>query len=203
LEAALLTGPACHRAQRLGSFFTNTGDEFDLAGLVAAAGNRGSYIIPCPNGDCGPKTQAIFIPEASGTYLADLLNLVLIVPGGVIYQPGTGLNNARALPPPPPDWVIHPLDQETCHQQALQQEFGPGLGGFVSAFSLYNVSGNFAITAAAETARWGLWGLGIVLGKPALKAAGEIVAGVSAMATALATTIDARARHVCGQPVVP
>ncbi|MGH9434085.1 MAG: RHS repeat domain-containing protein [Terriglobia bacterium] len=182
-------------------------DEFDLLAFAFAAANQGTYYYPCPYGDCGYKTQPIFVPTYSPADIADLLNVSMVLPGGITYQPGGGLNSApsKNYPAPLPDWGNRPPDQQACYQQALQQDVGPGagVGEFLSAFSLYNVKGNFAITAGAETARWGLWGLGIALGKPTLEAAGEGVAIASGVATAAATIMDARARYDCGEPLAP
>src|SRR5208337_4125828 len=49
----------------IAAFFTNTADEFDLINLALAAANAGTYWYPCPNGDCGYKTQGIWIPRYS------------------------------------------------------------------------------------------------------------------------------------------
>jgi len=70
-------------------------------------------------------------------------------------------------------------------------------------YLLYNVTGNFEITVAAEAAKYGLPWLGYALGSTTLEAAGAGVGIVSGVTTAVATTMDARARYECGEPIVP
>lgn len=90
-------------------------------------------------------------------------------------------------------------DVDPCTQQVLP----PGTAGLVSAFSLYNLSGNYWVTAGAVTAKYGLLGLGYALGNTTLTTAGAGVGIASAVATGVATAIEARARYQCGQPIVP
>jgi RHS repeat-associated protein len=81
-----------------GAFFTNTADEFDLIGLVLNQANQGFYYWPCPNGDCGYKTQAIFVASYTPDQLAPLLNGIWAP--GVLYYGGAGIRGPRIGPAP-------------------------------------------------------------------------------------------------------
>ena len=195
-----------------GAFFTNTADEFDLIGLAFAAGNKGTYYYPCPYGDCGYKTQPIWVPAYSPAAISDLLNAILVLPNGVAYQPGRGLNSTNADENlPPRDWGYDFSDKQACEARVLDQEYGPAASPMVASFSLYSylpdspyVAQAWTTVAESVTVKGGILGLAYLVGGQAVKAAGAYVAEravplASTVLTGAATVMNLRARYVCGE----
>ena len=194
-----------------GAFFSNTADEFDLIGLVLAAGNQGTYYWPCPNGDCGYKTQASFVAAYSPADLADLMNSLLVLPG-VTYQPGRGMNSPppKSSPGPLPDWGSLGENPQACHSNTLTASFGSPAPAFVARFSAYSYlpdSENFgeawSTTAKSLFVKGGALGIGYLAGgavrTAAVFLAEDAIPLAGAGLTATATVMDLRARLACAQ----
>jgi len=96
----------------------------------------------------------------------------------------------------------HYLEQ-SCNDEYLMNNGGPGAQQLVTYLSAYNSKQGLMNTLGAEAARWGLWGLGKVLENSTLTVAGETGGLGSFAISGAATVMDARARHACGESIIP